>query len=110
MSLHTFRLEEKLGEVEKMIVEARQSRGKPGSAGYRRYMVLKAIAADLRARLDLPRSLSLGELERCVDRIKQSRTGIGYENGALVAAANTLINRWPFVRQALEHFGEETAE
>lgn len=110
MGLKTFDLEDKLSEVEKLIISARKSRGEVGSAGYRRYMVLKAIADDIRARMDRPRSLSLGELERCIQKVKDSQNPSGYQSGPLMNTANTLINHWPFVRQALEHFGESSAE
>jgi hypothetical protein len=107
VSLHSFTLEEKLEEIEQLIVESRR----PGSRYHHdRFLILKAIAADLRATLDKPRSLSLGELERCIRKVKESHSALGYEAGRLVETANTLIHHWPFVRQALEHFGEETVE
>lgn len=110
MTLHVFTLEEKTAIIHALIVEARNQKGAWGSESYRRYEILKAIGADLRARQEMPRSLALGELHRALQRVKQSKTPLGYDPNALISAAQMLINKWPFVSQALEHFGEESAE
>ena len=105
MSLHTFTIEEKIEVVERLIVSLRHQRN---GAAMEQADILRAIAADLRSRGDLPRSLALGELERAIARIKRSHTGLGYSDTAMRAAAETLVNKWPTVRQALEKFGEES--
>lgn len=72
--------------------------------------VLKAIHANLVARQQHPRSLPLGELERALDRAVQSKSALGYEIRDLANIANVVIRRWPHIREALEWFGEETAQ
>ena len=112
MSVRTFKPEEKLALIEEQIERARDFvRGAPPDSGaHRQFEILKAIAADLRARADLPRSNALGELERAIDRAVRSKTDLGYDRGKLIAIAETLIGKWAFISQALERFGEETAE
>lgn len=112
MSLRTFTLEEKIAAIEMAIVEARGGRRSPGSAEQRHYEVLKSIAADLRARLELPRSNALGELERALIRMKEApRTVVNeYDQTRMVEVTKIVISKWPYVSQALERFGEESAE
>lgn len=72
--------------------------------------VLKAVHANIKARLECPRSLPLGELERALKQALRSKTGIGYEQRDLAAIAHAVIQRWPHIREALEFYGERTAE
>lgn len=74
------------------------------------YLALKAVMADLHGRMELPRSNTLGELERSLARLEASRVGQSYDSGQLQALAQTLMKHWPTVRQALEQFGEVSAE
>lgn len=74
------------------------------------YYPLKVIARDIKGRIDLPRSNPLGEIERALQRTYESKTAIGYDSGQLQAVAGTLMKHWPIVKQALEHFGEVSAE
>lgn len=116
MSLTTIELEEQLRAIDEMIVELKRSAtarvaDAPAFEATRlRYEVLKAVAADLRARLDRPRSLSLGEIERAISKMTASKTRLGYEEGKMLHVCSTLVRHWPFVRQALEYYGEESAE
>lgn len=106
MSLHTYSLDEKIEIAERLI-----HRYRSGNASEREAAdILKSIAADLRGRGEMPRSLALGEIERAIKSVKQSHTGLGYENGKLMALAERLIRHWPTVQQALEQFGEEVAQ
>ena len=116
MSLTTIELEEQLRAIDEMIVElkrtatARVGDAPAFEASRLRYEVLKAVAADLRARLDRPRSLSLGEIERAIAKMAASKTRLGYDEGKMTHVAATLVRHWPFVRQALENYGEASAE
>lgn len=106
-----FSIEEKIRAVDVEINEARKFRREPGSAIQRHYEVLKAVAADLRARQHLPRNNTLGRLERELSDMTERRAPEGaYQPGHLVKFANTVISRWPTISQALEQFGEESAE
>jgi hypothetical protein len=71
---------------------------------------LKTIAGELRARMELPRSNALGELERAMRRLQETKTSLGYDQRQLAAVANVIVSKWPTVRLALENFGEESAE
>jgi hypothetical protein len=87
-------------------------RSVPADSGARRqFEILKAIAADLRVRVDMPRSHALGVLARGIESARRTKGARGgYDPGMLIALAQTLINKWPTVSQALESFGEESAE
>ena len=104
MSLQTFSLIEKIDALHREIDQLRRAGFPPRSAQQRHYKTLCAILNDLRAR-QLPRSLPLGELERGLERVKASRTALGYDQGQLIHVAGILIQRWPFIQQALENFG-----
>lgn len=71
---------------------------------------LKTIAGELRTRMELPRSNALGELERAMRRLHESKTALGYDQRQLAAVANVIVSKWPTVRLALEQFGEESCE
>lgn len=106
MAVKVFRADEKLEVIEAILESDRHN----GVHKTKRHDVLKAVAADLRVRADRPRSLPLGEIERAIKRARESITSLGYDQRKLVSVAETLIHHWPFVSQALEHFGEESAE
>lgn len=88
---------EKLGFVERLIAE------EPGTT-YRND-ILKAIAADLRGRLDGAPSVALVQLERKVVAMYRNGDGIGPKLGA----ADELVARWPTVKAALELFGAKVS-
>lgn len=110
MSVGIFSIDDKIAALDVEIKEARQGRREPGSALHRQYEVLKAIAADLRARQQLPRNNVLGSLERELEQMRRSRTALGYDQGRVMELANIVVSRWPVISQALEQFGEESAE
>lgn len=109
MALLVVSLEDKLAAIEREINESRRNDRPPGSAAQRHHEALKALAIDVRARMDFPRSNALGELTRAVQRMIESKTR-HYDDVRMIHVANVLINKWPFVSQALERFGEESAE
>ena len=110
MTVGIYSLAEKQAAMDVEIKEARAGRRSPGSALHHQYEVLKSIAADLRARQELPRNNTLGQLERQIELVRKSGTALGYDRMRLMELANFLINRWPIVSQALEQFGEEAME
>jgi len=109
MSLSTFTLTEKIEALHREIDELRRAGFPPRSAQQRHYKTLCAILNDLRAR-QMPRSLPLGELERGLERVKETKSPTGYEPAKMIHVANIVISRWPFIQQALENFGAESAE
>lgn len=74
------------------------------------YLALKALMGDLIGRMELPRSNVLGEIERALQRTHDSRTALGHDSGQLASVAYTVMKHWPVIRQALEHYGEVSAE
>lgn len=110
MSLSMATNEQKLAAMEQEINEARKARRYPGSEAHQHYETLKAIAADIRAQLELPRSQTLGAMERALYQLVRSKTALGYDEGKMNAVAQIVVHKWPFIRLALEKFGEESAE
>lgn len=111
MSLHLFTIDEKIEAVEAEIERARQFRKEQGTEMRRHYDVLKAVARDLKARQVYPRSNTLGSLQRQVaNAVKGKVQNGGYREGHLVEIGHTVMGRWPTISQALEQFGEESAE
>lgn len=100
--MNHFTILEKLGAVEQEIDRLRRT---GGDVDHLR--VLRAVAADIRGRLETAPSVALVELERRMAAVSRAKTRLGYENGALVGVAQELIGRWPVVKQALERFGAE---
>ena len=108
MTLKIISLEQKITTIDKMLDTLREAGVR--SQDPEQFATMAAIAADLRGRQQLTRSQTLGELTRALGRLERSKTALGYEAGRLVEVANLLISKWPTVSQALEQFGEETAE
>jgi hypothetical protein len=102
MTLHVFTIQEKLEAVENLIALWRRT----GAAAVD-LDLLKAIAADLRARLDHVPSAALVSLEQRVVAMKRTRSTLGYHTGAMIGLSQEVAARWPVVRQALERFGAE---
>lgn len=110
MALRMVTLEQKLEAIEREINEARKARRDPGSEAHAHYEALKSIAGDIRARLELPRSQTLGAMERSLFQLVRSKTALGYDDGKMNAVAQVVVQKWPTIRMALEQYGEESAE
>ncbi len=109
MSLHVITPEEKLAVIQAAI-SATRKKARTDPVHRKNFEVLKAVAADLEARIAFPTSNTLGSLRRGLDLVKQSKTALGYDQGRLLHVANIVISKWPTISQALEQFGEESAE
>lgn len=111
MGLRLFTIEEKLAIIRAEIVERRRARREPGSAAQRHYEILKSVAADLEARLELPRNNALGDLNRAMERMAESKNALGYYDVERMAqVATVVISKWSVISQALESFGGVPAE
>ena len=110
MTLRLFTIEEKLAALHVELVEARRELRPPGSNAQRHYEILKSIGADLQARRELPRNNALGDLERRLAQVARSKTALGYDRNQMAELANVVINKWSVISQALECFGEVSAE
>lgn len=102
MSIHGISVREQLAEVDLLLVKERRSYGTRNEA-------LRAIAADLRARLDGAPTVAATELQMRINIVKQSKTVLGYSEGTLIALAQEFIGRWPCVKLALERFEDEVS-
>jgi hypothetical protein len=72
------------------------------------YKVLKAIAKDLRGRLDGAPSVAETELGRRINAVEASKAQkAGNLEQRLSALGQEVIARWPVVSQALERFADE---
>lgn len=108
MTFRPFTTLEKLNEVERLIELGRPVRGATGSPDNYRQEIFKAIALDLRARLEGKPTEVLVELERRATAVHRSRTALGYDAHALRGLAEGVMTRWPTVKQALEQFEEKS--
>lgn len=110
MALRIHTLEQKLELINRLVFDARG----PARAGDRQAMdefeILKEIAQEIEARREMPRSQALGALERALYSVQRSKTALGYDEGRMVQVAQVVIQKWQFIRLALEKFGEESAE
>lgn len=88
---------EMLEVVEAMIEQQRHERGT-----HLTFLTLRAVAADLRARLPGANSEAQGALQKAIDGCIASKTALGYERGHVQRVGEELIARWAIVRLALE--------
>lgn len=102
MTIHSTTIHEQLAVVDRMLINEYRS-GTRSDA-------LRAIAADLRARLDGVPSAAATALQQRINVVKASKTALGYSDGTMVALAQELIGRWPTVKLALERFETEVSE
>jgi len=106
--MRPYTIEEKLSVVEFLIEQLRDSRHELGAPNRGRYLILKSVAADLRARIPGEPLAACFELDEAIRAADASKTvPLGYEIGKLRRIAEILIGRWPVVRQALEKFEED---
>jgi hypothetical protein len=112
MSPRLYTIEEKIGAVDSEIRRIRKEGFPPNSAAQRHCDILKSVCADLRAREEFPRSNTLGEMTRLLQKVKDEPRGEnnGYDHGRLIAFANYTIGNWPIISMALEAYGELSAE
>lgn len=102
-----FTLAEKLSTVETLIEEFRWARDmKHSEQETRIYEVLKAIASDLRGRMDGAPSVAEVALERQINAAIAAKTpSVGYPHGTMIALGREVVCRWPTIKAALGKFG-----
>lgn len=111
MTLRVLSLDDKIAAIDRVINLVRKWERPPGSSEQAQYEALKALAADLRGRQQLPRSQTLGELTRLMARMKAApREDQAFARNYSTAIVNLVVGRWATISQALEQFGEESAE
>ena len=111
MSVGIFTIEQKIEALNMEIAEIKGARREPGSPLHQQYRILQAIAADMRARQELPRNDVLTSLGRALEVMKSDREPGGhYDRERAMAVANVVVGTWPIISQALENFAKEHAE
>lgn len=96
----------KIALLETLIERHRDQRGNPDSG----YWILKALAADARARTPASTSKALSALSFQVETLARQRMRIGYaEVGHMQAVAEAVMAHWPAIRRALEVCAHEDA-
>jgi hypothetical protein len=106
MSDRIFTTEEKLAEVEQLVENFRWSRRYPEDPEYQTYLVLKAIAEDLRAPLPATQNKALEVVGFVVNAAMRSKAQLGYlEVGHQQAIADRVMKYWGTIRSALEQCG-----
>lgn len=102
MTIHTISVEDQIAAIDRLLVDHR---------GHPRNEALKAIASDLRARLDRRQATAaLTELQKRIQNVKASKASLGYSQGTLIALGQELVGRWPVVQLALERFELEVSQ
>lgn len=101
---YTVSLRDKIALIDQEIQEFRPlARSKPDDPEIQNwYRTLKAIAADLQARLDVSRHDAIEDLNGAIDAVRLSKDSGQYGQGQMIRLANTVIHRWPSIMQAME--------
>jgi hypothetical protein len=98
----TITLHEKITAVEMLLDHFRG----PGTDNHLMHEVLKAIAKDLRGRLNGAPSVTELELGRRINAVEASKAQkAGNLNQRLAALGQETISRWPVISQSLARFG-----
>lgn len=98
----TFTDREKLELVEFLITQWRPARSSTIEGERDTYLILKAIADDIRARKP-GRAIEVVErIERAINNARASRDRSGYQPGNLREIAELAIGSWGTIRLALE--------
>lgn len=100
MTIHTFTTQEKLAEIERLIIAERRLTG--GNCD-----VLKSIAAELRGRVEGAASIALHDVGHRVVAVARSKSSTGYDPAKLHVLGEGVAVHWETIRQALERFGAE---
>ena len=96
--------QEMLFEVERLIEDFRWARNQTDAIEHRTYLVLKALADDIRGRQPLTVGSTAHRLQERIDNAAQSKSALGYGTGHLIGIGQEVIGCWSTLRQALEKF------
>ena len=107
MADRMFTVADKLRTVELLIEDFRWARNDDALPEHLTYRVLKAIASDLRGRMNGSAEDARREIGLRIAGAIRSKTALGYERGMMLGVAEELIGRWPVIEQALERFEAE---
>ena len=99
---------EKLAAVERTIEDFRWTRDTDRTlVEYQTYLAMCEIAAELRKGVPTAAGPALAELQRRIDRVQATNTGLGFSITALRSLAEEVIGRWSTIRRSLERFEKE---
>lgn len=74
------------------------------------YLILKAIASDIRARRPQAPSRARDRLSRAISTAKDLKVDTGYRVRDLRAIAEIAIGEWPVIRRALEQLEQRESD
>lgn len=99
---------EKLDFVERLIVHWRkEARAQLRADGGKDWLILKSIAADLRAKSPDVKNRALFALGIQIENARAAKARLGYiEVGHMQAMAEALMAHWPAVKKALSRDAE----
>jgi hypothetical protein len=101
-----FTLDEKLEVIETFITQWRCARN--GATGERDvFLILKAIASDIRARKPAAPGRARDRLSRAISDAKDLKVETGYRVKDLRKIAEIVIGEWPVIRTALEQLEQQ---
>lgn len=98
---------EKLEVIEHFIQQWRPARSSDISGERETYLILKAIASDLRARKPAAPGRARDRLARAITDAKDLKVETGYRLKDMRRIAETVISEWPVIRAALEQLEQE---
>jgi hypothetical protein len=108
---HALTAADKLVSIEALIEHYRFARRYPDEPEFQTYVALKAVAADLRARLDRKPDVARRTLGgKIAAAVRKSDGDSDAFARALLELGRDLIGFWPVVEQALEWFDQENRE
>lgn len=99
-----FTEQEKLEVIEHFITQWRPARSSTIEGERDTYLILKAIASDLRSRKPTAPSRARDRLGRAITAAKDLKTDTGYRARDMRLIAETAISEWPVIKAALEQF------
>jgi hypothetical protein len=102
-------IEDKIAHVEQIIESVRWARSEPEEPAHRTYVVMKAVASDLRGQLSRAPGTALMALEFQVHAAARVKSDIGHiPLTSHQAVSECVISWWPVIRRALSDQGGKT--
>jgi hypothetical protein len=102
MTDRLYTVDEKIAELEGLIVDFRWARSEDAVPENRTYRILKQIVKELRSTQTAKPNAALAELTEAISAARESKGKLGYPIEALQALAWAVIEHWGAIRAALE--------
>ena len=95
-------LQAQIDAVERLIEDLRWARGDPTAPEHVTYLAMKAVARDLRGRLEGKAGEARAAIGSRIADAVRSATVLGYRDSHMIGLAQEVIGRWPTIEFALE--------